>query len=85
MTGLFFHEILRRWPNYPAIDPNGYTIQQSQIIHLLDGGRQKEDNNQIMQLLSVIINPLSIFLVISTSIGSIELANSLNSSARSLT
>lgn len=58
LTGLFFHEILRRWPNYPAIDPNGYPIQQSQIIHLQDGGRQKEDNNQIMQQLSVVINPL---------------------------
>lgn len=58
LNGLFFHEILRRWPNYPAIDPNGYPIQQSQIIHLQDGGRQKEDINLFINQLSVDITPL---------------------------
>lgn len=58
LNGLFFHEILRRWPNYPAIDPNGYPIQQSQIIHLQDGGRHTEDFNQFVHQLSIDITPL---------------------------
>lgn len=58
LTGLFFHEILRKWPNQPAIDPNGYPTSTSQIIHLKDGGRKRERINQIMQQLSVNITPL---------------------------
>jgi len=59
LNGLFFHEILRRWPNYPAIDPNGYPIEQSQIIQLKDGGRYKEDVNQTVQQLAITITPLT--------------------------
>lgn len=58
LTGLFFHEILRKWPNAPAIDPNGYPTENSQIIHLTEGGRHREKINQTMQQLAIHITPL---------------------------
>ncbi|WP_259329764.1 MULTISPECIES: TonB-dependent receptor [Phocaeicola] len=58
LTGLFFHEIMRKWPNSPAIDPNGYPTANSQIIHLKDGGRHREKINQIVQQLVINITPL---------------------------
>lgn len=58
LTGLFFHEILRKWPNQPAIDPNGYPTEISQIIHLKDGGRKRERINQNVNQLTINITPL---------------------------
>lgn len=58
LTGLFFHNVLRRWPNYVAIDPNGYPAETSEIIQLQDGGRKKEDVDQNFQQLQIDITPL---------------------------
>lgn len=58
MSGLFFHNILRRWPNYVAIDPNGYPSEASDIIQLQDGGRKKENVDQNFQQLQIDITPL---------------------------
>lgn len=43
LTGLFFHNIARKWPLQPAYDPNGYPMNESEIQQMEDGGRQ---NNQ---------------------------------------
>ncbi len=40
LTGLFFHNIARRWPTCPAYDPNGYPMNGVEITELEDGGRQ---------------------------------------------
>jgi len=58
LSGLFYHNILRRWPNNVAIDPNGYPTETSEIIQLQDGGRMKEDVDQNFQQLQIDISPL---------------------------
>jgi len=40
MTGLFFHNIARRWPVNPVYDPNGYYMEGNEVIQMEDGGIQ---------------------------------------------
>lgn len=40
LTGLFFHNVARRWPTVPVYDDNGYLTGPSELIQLEDGGRQ---------------------------------------------
>ena len=44
---LFFHNIARRWPVNPIKDPNGNYADGSEIPQLRDGGRKKEEKDQI--------------------------------------
>ena len=51
MTGLFFHNIARRWPTNPVKDPNGYYTASREILELGDGGRRKDQkDNQYNQI-----------------------------------
>lgn len=43
MTGLFFHNIARRWPVNPVKDPNGHYVYGNEITQMRGGG---VDNNQ---------------------------------------
>lgn len=38
LTGLFFHNIARRWPSCPVVDPNGNWMAEMEIYELEDGG-----------------------------------------------
>lgn len=38
LTGLFFHNIARRWPTCPVVDPNGHYQRDMEIVQLEDGG-----------------------------------------------
>lgn len=58
LNGLFFHNVLRKWPNMVAFDPNGHYADNSEIIHLQDGGRVNEEVEQNYQQLQVDITPL---------------------------
>ena len=42
MTGLFFHNIARRWPTCPVRDPNGHYQQKMEIIEMEDGGKPNQ-------------------------------------------
>lgn len=49
MTGLFFHNIARRWPVNAVTDPNGHLISGQETIQMRDGGKdinQKDFSNQ---------------------------------------
>lgn len=40
MTGLFFHNIARRWPTNPVRDPNGHWFPEMEITQMEEGGKQ---------------------------------------------
>ncbi|HSI75166.1 MAG TPA: TonB-dependent receptor [Lunatimonas sp.] len=39
LNDLFYHNIARRWPNVPVLDPNGHYSDPSEINQLREGGR----------------------------------------------
>jgi TonB-linked SusC/RagA family outer membrane protein len=58
MTGLFFHNIARRWPNCPVYDPNGYLLEGMETIQLQDGGNTNDQQNFYTQQLAFIFEPI---------------------------
>ena len=58
LTGLFFHNIARRWPTCPAYDPNGYPMDGMEIIQLEDGGKQRNEKDLNTQQLQLIFEPI---------------------------
>lgn len=58
LTGLFFHNIARRWPTCPAYDPNGYPMDGMEILQLEDGGKQRNEKDLNTQQLQLIFEPI---------------------------
>ena len=58
MTGLFFHNIARRWPTCPVYDPNGYLLEGMEIIQMSEGGIQTEQKNYYTQQVGLVIEPI---------------------------
>lgn len=58
LSGLFFHNIARRWPTCPTIDPNGHYPDGMEIAELEDGGTTATRNNQFTQQLNFIFTPV---------------------------
>ena len=58
LTGLFFHNIARRWPTCPAYDPNGYPMNGVEITELEDGGRQTNQKDLNTQQLQFVFEPV---------------------------
>ena len=58
LNQLFFHQIMRKWPNAFVTDPQGYWADNSEIIPLKEGGRMKEDLDQNFQQLQLDVTPL---------------------------
>ncbi len=58
LTGLFFHNIARRWPSCPVKDPNGNWMAEMEIYELEDGGKYNENNDDFTQQLKFILTPL---------------------------
>ena len=56
---IFFHQLVRHWPNASVMDPNGHYTDVSGIPQLQDGGRQKQTMDQNYQSLQIDITPLS--------------------------
>jgi len=56
LTGLFFHNIARRWPTCFAKDPNGHWAEGMEIAELEDGGIYKENNDLFTQQLKLFLN-----------------------------
>ena len=54
----FFHNIARRWPTCPVVDPNGRWMAEMEIYELEDGGIRESVNDEFTQQLKFIINPL---------------------------
>lgn len=56
-TGLFFHNIARRWPTVPLKDPNGNYVYGNEIAQL-EEGRNRDQNDEFVQQLNVQFTPL---------------------------
>lgn len=58
MTGLFFHNIARRWPTNPVYDPNGHFMEGNEILQMRDGGIDKDQKDYLYQQIQLVFNPL---------------------------
>lgn len=63
MTGLFFHNIARRFPTNPTHTPSGHPMEGQEIIQLVDGGRQNSQKDLMSQQLSLTATPLEGLIV----------------------
>lgn len=58
MTGLFFHNIARRWPTCPVVDPNGHWSADMEIIQMEEGGKQTSEKNWITNQIQFVFEPI---------------------------
>ncbi len=58
MSGLFFHNIARRWPTNPVRDPNGYYMEGMEILQMEDGGIDKKQTDYLYQQIHAIVEPV---------------------------
>lgn len=58
LTGLFFHNIARRWPVNPVKDPNGHYVAGVEILQLRDGGIYKSQTDRLRQQFTLELTPL---------------------------
>ena len=58
MTGLFYHNIARRWPTCPVIDPNGHWMNEMEIAELEDMGVRYEKSDRVSQQIRFTFTPL---------------------------
>lgn len=59
MTGLFFHNIARRWPTNPVFDPNGFYIEGNEVLQMREGGLDKTQRDYLNQQVQLVINPIT--------------------------
>ena len=59
MSGLFFHNIARRWPTCPVYDPNGHYLDGMEVAELEDGGTYNTKGDLFTQQLSFTFTPLT--------------------------
>src|SRR5690606_12203075 len=57
MNALFYHNIGRRWPTVPALDPNGNYSDPGEIAQLKDGGRVNNTTDYLYQQAQLTITP----------------------------
>lgn len=57
MTGLFFHNIARRWPMNPVRDINGHLIPGNETIQMSQGGVDRNQKDFVNQQLNFTIQP----------------------------
>ncbi len=58
LSPLFFHNIARRWPTCPVIDPNGHWFRGMEIEELENGGVYKNRSDVLTQQLNFTFTPL---------------------------
>ena len=58
MTGLFFHNIARRWPTNPVYDPNGHYVHGNEILQMENGGLDATQQDKLYQQLALEFRPL---------------------------
>ena len=63
MTGLFFHNIARRWPTNPVLDPNGHYMEGNEILQMEGGGIDKNEKDYLNQQLKLSLEPLADWFV----------------------
>ena len=58
MTGLFFHNIARRWPTNPVYDPHGHYVHGNEILQMENGGIDNTQKDKLYQQLALEFRPL---------------------------
>ncbi|HCN13171.1 MAG TPA: SusC/RagA family protein [Alistipes sp.] len=58
MTGLFFHNIARRWPTNPVYDPNGHLFPEMETIQLQDGGKERNQKDYYTNQMQFVFEPV---------------------------
>lgn len=58
LSGLFYHNIARRWPTCPVYDNNGYYMEGVEIIQMRDGGRAKNQKDYNYNQMQLVIEPI---------------------------
>lgn len=58
MSGLFFHNVARKWPIQPAYDPNGFPMNESEIEQMENGGLQTKNKDFYTNQLAVVFEPI---------------------------
>ena len=58
LTGLFFHNIARRWPTCFPVDPNGHWADGMEIAEMEDGGEYHEYEDNFTQQIKLTIEPV---------------------------
>ena len=57
-NGLFYHQVVRRWPIIPVKDPNGHYVDATYINQMLDGGVNESQEDQFAQQLALVLSPI---------------------------
>ena len=58
MTGLFFHNIARRWPTCPVWDPYGNLMGEMETLQMRDGGTQDSQKDWYTNQLQFVFEPI---------------------------
>ena len=58
MTGLFFHNIARRWPTNPVYDPNGHYVHGNEVLQMENGGIDATQEDKLFQQLALEFRPI---------------------------
>jgi TonB-linked SusC/RagA family outer membrane protein len=58
LSGLFFHNIARRWPTNPVKDPNGHWMAGMEIEELENGGTRNTKDDIFSQQLNFTLTPI---------------------------
>lgn len=74
MTGLFFHNIARRWPTNPVVDLHGNWFPGMEINQMEEGGKQTSKKDWNTNQLQVVFEPIKDWHI--TTEGSIRQFNS---------
>lgn len=74
LSGLFYHNIARRWPTCPVIDPNGRWMNEMEIAELEDMGIHDETSDNFTQQLKFTFTPIEGWNIVAD--GAIRVSNS---------
>ena len=58
LTGLFFHNIARRWPTCPVYDDNGHLTEGMELTQMEEGGVQTQQKNYYTQQMGLRFEPI---------------------------
>lgn len=58
LTGHFFHNLPRRWPNLPAYDPNGNPMEEGGIEQMKNGGKQNSQKDFNTNQIAFVFEPI---------------------------
>lgn len=74
LNGHFYHNIARRWPTCPVVDPNGHWMNEMEIAELEDMGIYKESSDNFTQQLKFTFTPIEGWNIVAD--GAVRVSNS---------